>query len=224
MIKIPEFEALKPFLTDFAGNQYIFQEYFDKRLKMHDSVETVLELGVYQMKNNVDLPGQSTKTLFLLYYYYDVGRMVSLDIDDCRVTIDRCKNWFSNQLDFDLDLLDHTFVQLNSLDYDTIKDFPDGIDFIFLDTCHDDDYPDRIGYKGAGGAGMTYKEICKYAPTLTENGSLFLHDTLKTYVPLTYGYNVCGAVKRFIDEQGNDFEYIEHESNQFGLGEIRRKH
>jgi hypothetical protein len=211
-----------PTLTDFLGNQIVFWDAFEKNKSFNTPIKNVLELGVYRLleQPNSDYPGQSTKTLMALSKVYEVEKFVSLDIDDCSSTIENCKTWlrkFGNFIPSN-----HKFIQSNSIALDVSAEFPNGIDLIFLDTCHDDNYPERIGYPNSGGAGMTYKEICYYAHHLTENGRLFLHDTKNYYLPRAYGVNTEGAIQKFLNENPN-FGFHEHDTNIHGLGQIYRK-
>lgn len=205
-----------PTLTDFLNDQLIFWE-----ACKNNTVKTVLELGVYRLPGepNSLFPGQSTKTLMILSDYYNFDKFISLDIDDCTSTINNCKKWCNER---GVNVKNHKFVQSNSLHFDVKKEFPNGVDLIFLDTNHDDTYPEKIGYQNSGGAGMTYREICHYAKHLSKNGKMFLHDTNNYYVPRAYGMNTEGAIQRFIDEN-KEFGFKEHNSNVHGLGEIFRK-
>lgn len=214
-----ELDRLKPTLTDFRGCERVFYEYFKQ-----NKPQNILELGVYNIsgveEKDIDLPGQSTKTLFILHKYFPVKKYVSLDIDDCLSTITRCKQWLrENNLH---SVPDHQFVQCNSLDFKHSNYFDGLVDFIFLDTNHDDSYPIKLGYAGSGGGGMTYKEISHIAPMLSRTGSIFLHDTKNRYVEPKYGYNVDGAVERFLHENSG-WMFIEHNPNDNGLGELKRK-
>lgn len=208
-------------LTDFKDNQIVFWRVFDENKKFGTPVKNVLELGVYRLPGqpNSDLPGQSTKTLMILEHFYGLDKFVSLDIDDCNSTINNCKRWVESR---GVVVKNHKFVQCNSVHYDVLADFPNGVDLIFLDTNHDDNYPEKIGYANSGGAGMTYKEICHYAKHLTRNGRLFLHDTNHYYVPKQKGWNTSGAIELFIEENGAEFGFHEHNTNNHGLGEIYR--
>jgi hypothetical protein len=144
--------------------------------------------------------------------------MISLDIDPmAAATVERCRS-FVKECGYEFD--NHFFEVQDSLTYETDEQF----DFIFLDTNHDDNYPERIGVgtKESGGAGTTYKELCKYAELLTPSGRLFIHDTKNFYVPRGYGVNTEGAIKRFLDENPDDFKFREHNTNTNGLGEIVR--
>lgn len=210
-----------PTLTDFRNNQIVFWNRFEELKNAGTPILNVLELGVYRLPGDEEshLPGQSTKTLMALSGPYGVRRHISLDIDDCRKTIERCKKWLAQR---GFEAHNHEFVQSNSIHLDVKAHFPDGVDFIFLDTNHDDIYPETLGYKDSGGKGMTFKEISHYAPHLSAHGSLFLHDTKNFYAGKEYGVNTAGAVERFINENP-DFYFTEHNTNVHGLGEIRRK-
>lgn len=214
-------EEIIPTLTDFLHDQIVFWDAFEQNKQLGIPIKNVLELGVYRLPGepNSELPGQSTKTLMILSHFYGLDKFISLDIDDCSSTINNCKKWCEKR---GINVKNHQFVQSNSVHLDVKKYFPNGVDFIFLDTNHDDDYPDKIGYKGAGGAGMTFKEICYYAPHLSENGRLFLHDTKNIYVEKGYGLNTGGAVERFITENP-EYGFYEHNTNIHGLGQIYRK-
>lgn len=207
-----------PTLTDLANDQSAFHEAFKKY-----SIKNVLELGVYWAPGMDEvLYGQSTKILLALCKEYNASRMVSVDIDpNASKTIARCKRWLVER-DYPL-FQNHEFIVSNSIMLDVGKLFPAGADLIFLDTNHDDNYPERIGLgTNTGGAGMTYRELCHYAPFLSEQGSLFIHDTKNYYVPRAYGMNTEGAVQRFLDENPN-FTFKEHGLNRHGLGELRHK-
>lgn len=214
-------EDIVPTLTDFSKNQFVFWNAFKKNISYKTPIKNVLELGIMRIKPSVkkDLPGQSLKTLLILGSVYNVDKHISLDIDDCRNTVEFCKKWV---LARGVQPKNHKFVQSNSMDFNVLREFPAGVDLIFLDTNHDDTYPEKLGYKNSGGAGMTYKEICYYAKHLTRNGRLYLHDTKNYYVPRGYGVNTEGAVQRFLDENKN-FGFYEHNTNNNGLGEIFRK-
>lgn len=210
-----------PTLTDFLNDQLIFWDAFEQNKKINEPIKNILELGVYRIHGepNSKLPGQSTKTLMILSNFHPIDKYISLDIDDCRKTIEMCKNWVEKR---GCKVENHKFVQCNSINFDIKKEFPNGLDLIFLDTNHDDNYPEKIGFKNSGGAGMTHKEICYYAPHLNKNGRLFIHDTNHFYVEKKYGYNTSGAIEKFIDENP-EFDFREHNSNKHGLGEIFRK-
>ncbi len=213
-----------PTLTDFLHNQMVFWEAFKQNESVGSPIKKVMELGVYRIHGEPHslLPGQSTKTLMALGDYYNVDKFISLDIDDCSSTIELCRKWLEQ---CGGKLSNHQFVQCNSMHFDVYGSFPNGIDCLFLDTNHDDLYPEKIGFPGSGGAGMTYKEICFYAKHLSPNGRLFLHDTFNDYVEtnLELGYNTNGAVYRFIKENNDEFAFYEHNTNRNGLGEIYRK-
>lgn len=213
--------SIIPTLTDFLGNQLVFWDAFKKNEEFGTPIKNVLELGVYRLPGepNSNYPGQSTKTLMILGAFYKLDKFVSLDIDDCRSTIEHCKKWCKAR-DIDVDV--HNFVQSNSIHFNVLTEFSNGVDLIFLDTNHDDLYPEKLGYKGSGGAGMTYREICHYAPHLSENGRLFVHDTKHFYVEQAYGVNTAGAIERFIAENPN-YGFYEHNTNVHGLGQIYRK-
>jgi hypothetical protein len=210
-----------PTLTDMKNGQLVFWKAFDQNKSFGTPIKTVLELGIMRLKPSVphEKPGQSTKTLISLGAFYGMDKYVSLDIDNCRCAINFCTKWCKDR---GAEVSCHKFVQSNSLEFDVTKEFPNGVDFIFLDTNHDDNYPERIGYPNSGGAGMTYREICYYARHLTKNGRMFVHDTQSHYVPKEYGVNTDGAVTRFIDENSN-YLFREHMPNRIGLGEIYRK-
>jgi hypothetical protein len=217
-------KEIVPTLTDMKGNQFAFWDAFEYSFSKETPIKTILELGIMRLKPgivNVDLPGQSTKIFMTLGCKYGVDKHVSLDIDsECKGTTDRCKSWVSK---YGVVVNNHEFVASDSMKYDSSKQFPNGIDLILLDTNHDDDYPEKtLGFKGSGGAGMTYREICRYAPLLSKNGRLFIHDTKMFYVPKGYGVNTEGAVQRFLDENP-DYDFVEHARNNVGLGEIFRK-
>jgi len=213
---------LEQTLTDFKGGNEVFEKIFQINRELGAPIKTILELGVYRIKEEPksDYPGQSLKTLLILgNFYKDVEKHISLDIDDCKSTVERCKKWVKKQ---GLKVHNHKFVQENSVKFNVEKEFPKGIDFIFLDTNHDDTYPEKIGYENSGGAGMTYREICYYAPHITENGHLFMHDTKNYYAERKYGYNTEGAIQKFLDEN-EGFVFVEHNPNENGLGELIRK-
>lgn len=205
-----------PTLTDLRGGEHVFWRAFADY-----KIATVLELGVYRLYDSIptDLPGQSTKVLIALCDAYGAEKLVSLDIDDCRPTIAHCQKWCKQR---GAEFINHAFIQENSIHFDVTSEFPDGVDFIFLDTNHDDNYPKKLGYEGAGGAGMTYKELCHYAPHLSRNGRMFIHDTKNYYVPKGYGVNTEGAIQKFLDEN-EGFALKEHSPNDNGLGELYRK-
>ena len=218
-----EFIHLKKVLSNFKNCESIFAQAFEHNQELGFPIRTVLELGVYRLPSNSEpfeyFPGQSTKTLFILHKYFNFEKMVSLDIDDCHGTIQDCKEWCQK---LGVPIPPHKFIQSNSIHYNVAVDFPNGVDLIFLDTNHDDDYPEKLGYPSSGGAGMTYQEICHFAPQISRNGQLFLHDTKKFFVEKRYGWNTIGAVERFICEN-SDFIFIEHNANENGLGQIIRK-
>lgn len=214
---------LVPTLTDFLDDQMVFYECCLAAEMVGTPIKNVLELGVYRLidEPNSQFPGQSTKTLFILDQKFKFDRFISLDIDDCTGTINNCKEW-CRQHGFE-PTPKHQFLQCGSLDMDIAKYFPEGIDLLFVDTSHDDErYPAAIGHPEAGGAGMTYREICHYAKHLSKHGKMFLHDTAHFYAPVQYGFNTAGAIERFIDENP-EFYFIEHAKNVHGLGEIGRK-
>ncbi len=214
---------LVPTLTDFLNDQMVFYECCLSAEMMGAPVKNVLELGVYRLidEPKSDYPGQSTKTLMILDQKFKFDRFISLDIDDCSSTIDNCKDWCRRHGFTPTDK--HQFLKCGSMDLNTEQYFPNGLDLIFLDLSHDDSrYPAVIGHPEAGGAGMTYREICKYAPTLSKHGKLFIHDTKHYYVPKAYGFNTEGAIERFIAENPG-YYFIEHDKNVHGLGEIGRK-
>lgn len=211
-----------PTLTDFKNCQFVFSRAFEQNKSLGTSIKTILELGVFRLFGGEisDLPGQSTKTLMILSDYYNVDKFVSVDIDDCTSTIDSCVSWVNKR---GISVTNHKFVQCNSLDFDVQREFPNEIDFIFLDTCHDDNYPELLGYDSSVcGAGTTYKEICYYTKHLSKNGRMFIHDTNNFYVEKTYGLNTDGAIIRFLAENDN-FVFHEHMPNEHGLGELIRK-
>ena len=213
---------LLPTLTDFLGDQIVFWECCIAAELMGTPIKNVLELGVYRFQGGEvsDFPGQSTKTLMILNEKYRFDRFISLDIDDCSSTIETCKKWVGKH---GIVPKNHQFIQSNSIDLDIDKYFPNGLDLVFLDSCHDDIYIQTIGYDASAcGAGMTYKEICHYAPKLSPHGKMFCHDTFHHYVPKQYGFNTDGAIERFIDENP-EYYFVEHGTNIHGLGEIGRK-
>jgi len=217
-------QDIVPTLTDMKNNQYAFWDAFKYAHENGTPIKTILELGVMRIIPGAfppDYPGQTTKMFMALLHEYGAEKHISLDLDkECKGTIDRCKLWMANH---GLTVTNHEFVVSNSVKFDVRSHFSEGVDLILLDTNHDHDYPEKtLGFKGTGGAGMTYKEICYYAPHLSENGRLFLHDTKMYYVPRGYGVNTEGAIQRFIDENP-DFEFYEHAKNNIGLGEIYRK-
>jgi hypothetical protein len=218
------YKELPPTFTDFAGNQRAFHEAFVRNAELGTPIKDVLELGVCRINRDFmspDVYGQSTKTLNVLCEFFNSTELISIDIDEkARETVEHCKKWLKDR---GWGFREHNFICSNSIEFDVKFHLPDGVDFIFLDTNHDDNYPERLGIKGeTGGAGMTYKEICYYAPHLTENGRLFMHDTMHFYHPKAYGVNTEGAVRRFLDENPG-FKFREHGLNQHGLGEIVRK-
>ncbi|KKN72166.1 hypothetical protein LCGC14_0413780 [marine sediment metagenome] len=216
-----------PTLTDFKGGQLVFWEVFKQNEIIGTPIKNVLELGIMTLKNGAppDLPGQSTKTLMVLCDYYEANKYISLDIDDCMDTIQRCARWAGGR---GVKVSGHRFIKSNSIHFDVKKEFPNGADLIFLDTNHDDSYPTKKlrhrpqGHADSGGAGMTYKEICYYAPHLTRNGRLFLHDTRNRYAVKSYGVNTDGAIEKFLDHHP-EFLFKEHAPNNNGLGEIYHK-
>ena len=216
-----------PTLTDFKGGQLVFWDVFDQNDGLNTPMKNVLELGIMTLKNGAppNLPGQSTKTLMALCDFYNADKHISLDIDDCMDTIQRCAGWVKSR---GVVPRGHKFVKSNSMHFDVKKEFPNGVDLIFLDTNHDDNYPMKKlshrsqGHANSGGAGMTYKEICHYAPHLTKNGRLFLHDTMNFYVPKGYGVNTAGAIEKFLDTHSG-YAFKEHRPNNNGLGELYRK-
>jgi len=212
---------LLPTLTDFVHNQHVFRKAFEQANQVGMPIKNVLELGVYRLKGEPSspFPGQSTKTLMILTDVFPVDRFISLDIDDCRATIEFCKDWVRQR---GINVTNHEFIQSNSIEFKAEVKFPAGIDFIFLDTNHDDTYPERIGYPGSGGPGMTYREICYYAKHLTKNGHFFLHDTKNHYAEVKYGLNTDGAIAKFLDENPQ-FAFFEHDTNVNGLGELYHK-
>lgn len=214
-------EDITDTLTDFIHNQIVFWDTFEKDKIKSTPIKNVLELGVYRLidEPNSKYPGQSTKTLFTLCDYYNVDKFISLDIDNCLSTINNCVNWVQQR---NVTIKNHKFIQSNSVHFNIESEFQNGIDLIFLDTNHDDNYPERIGYENAGGAGMTYKEICYYAPHISKNGHMFIHDTKNIYVEEGLGKNTSGAIEKFIMENP-EFDFYEHNTNAHGLGEIFRK-
>jgi hypothetical protein len=223
-MKYKEFTDLDPLLDDFKNCNYVFASAFEENEMINSPIKNALELGVYSLKrvreHEYDLLGQSTKTLYILHKYFpQLTKVISLDVDDCNDTIDRCCKWIKDR---GLQVPDINFLQCRSLDFEIEKHFPLGVDFIFLDTSHDDSFPEKIGYKDSGGAGMTYREISYFAPHLSRNGRLFIHDTNNYYVEKSYGNNTAGAIERFITENVGYYS-LEHSPNQHGLGEIIRK-
>lgn len=214
-------QEIVPTLTDFKENQIVFWRAFDQNRDFGTPIKNVLELGVYRLPGepHSDFPGQSTKTLMILNHFYPLDKFISLDIDDCTSTINNCKKWLHNR--GITEVKNHSFVQQNSVEFKVEEHYPDGVDLIFLDTNHDDNYPEKIGYPDSGGAGMTYREICHYAKHLSRNGRMFLHDTHHYYVPKQKGWNTSGAIELFIEEN-SEFGFHEHDSNNHGLGEIYR--
>jgi hypothetical protein len=214
------YEELPPNLTDFQNNQRVFHDVFVENASLGHPIKNILELGVCRMNPHFpdDYYGQSTKTLMALMLEFNSTRMISLDIDaEAEKTSDQCKRWLADR-GWQVDSR-HDFVCFNSIEYPVLE-FPNGCDFIFLDTNHDDDYPSRLGIQGeTGGAGMTYKEICYYADKLAPHGRMFLHDTKNFYVPRAYGVNTEGAIQRFLNENAN-FVFREHNTNEHGLGEL----
>lgn len=212
-----------PNLYDMKDNQYVFWDAFLYSSLNKTPIKSILELGVMRITSpskNKDYPGQSTKIFMALSHAFDVATYISLDINhECEKTIDRCKEWMSAR---GLSVTNHKFVIYNSIEFDVKRYFPEGIDLIFLDTSHDASYPEALGHQNAGGPGMTYKEICYYAPHLSSNGRLFLHDTKQHFAEIRYGVNVDGAIQRFLDEN-SEFDFYEHNTNKEGLGEIFRK-
>lgn len=218
------FDKITPYLTDFRGGHNVFRDAFETNARLGCPIRTVLELGIYRISGEPKslLPGQSTKTLMILGNHFSVEKHVSLDIDDCRETIETCKDFLQKHCD--ISPLNHSFVQSSSIDFDVRANFPNGIDFCFIDTSHDDSYvANTLKIPGHDGAGMTYKEFCHYAPHLTENGRLFMHDTHSFYLPKQYGYNTEGALEKFLDDFPQ-FLYVEHNPNVHGLGELIRLH
>jgi hypothetical protein len=213
---------LLPTLTDFLGDQIVFWECCIAAELMGSPIKNVLELGVYRFQGGEvsDFPGQSTKTLMILNEKYKFDRFISLDIDDCSSTIETCKKWVGKH---GIVPKNHQFIQSNSLKFDVKAHFETGCDIIFIDTDHDSGYVKTLGYgDDACGAGTTYKEICHYAPHLSRNGKMFIHDTAHFYVGKQYGHNTEGAIEKFIDENP-EFYFVEHGTNVHGLGEIGRK-
>jgi len=212
-----------PTLTDLRGGEKVFWRAFTDNSLVHCSIQNVLELGVYRLYDSIpkDFPGQSTKILIALCSFYNADKFVSLDIDsECQKTIDHCQDWCKKR-GFSFD--NHKFVAENSIHFDVAAEFPDGVDLMFLDTNHDDNYPEKkLGLAGSGGTGMTYRELCYYAPHLSEHGRMFVHDTKNYYVPKGYGVNTEGAIRRFLDDN-DGFVFREHAPNDNGLGELYRK-
>lgn len=217
-------QDIVPTLTDMTNNQYAFWDAFKYENENGTPIKNILELGVMRLMPGAfsnDLPGQTTKMFMALLHEYKADKHISLDLDkECKKTIEHCKKWM---LERGLKVTKHEFVVCNSVEFNAKHYFPKGVDLILLDTNHDDLYPEKtLGFKGTGGAGMTYKEICYYAPHLSPNGRLFLHDTQMFYVPKGYGVNTQGAIERFLDENPG-FGFHEHNKNDIGLGEIFRK-
>jgi hypothetical protein len=215
-------KKMRPTFTDFAKNELVFRDAFGQNEVCGYPIKKVLELGVCRINTHVppDFFGQSTKTLIALCAYYGCDLLISIDIDPlAAATVERCRQ-FLKDCGHGHNFEKHYFVEANSLEYEVDGEF----DFIFLDTNHDDNYPERIGVAGkeAGGAGTTYREICKYANVLSEGGRLFIHDTKNFYVPRGYGVNTEGAIQKFLDENPDDFKFREHNTNKNGLGEIVR--
>lgn len=211
------YNGIKHTLTDLANAQYVFQTAFESNNNIGHDIKTILELGVFKIPNS-DLPGQSTKILLILSHFFPtVNKYISVDIDDCAITIDRSQKFIR---DLGMNITNHKFIISSTLDFDVSAEFDNKVDLIFLDTSHDDDYPRRIGFGSEHGeAGTTYKELNIYTKHLSRNGHLFLHDTKMHYVAEQYGWNVDGGVRRFLDEN-DDFTFIEHNPNEHGLGEI----
>ena len=220
----PEFRGLRKRLTNFLNCEGVLAEAFKFRSDNGLPFQTLLELGVYQPQKGQkpEYPtGQSTRSFFILHQYFPLKKMVSLDIADCRQTISESRQWC---LERGVEPPEHEFVQCSSIEYHARRNFAGGlIDFIFLDTNHDDSkYPARIGHAGAGGAGMTYKEICHLVPQLSEHGVLFIHDTNVNFVPRRVGWNTMGAVLEFLDKNPG-YTFVEHNPNECGLGQLMRE-
>lgn len=217
------YKDLTPLLTDLVNAPGVFHNTFKYSESIGHPIKTVLELGVFTSPSGQPaniIHGQSTKILLALCDFYKVEKMISLDINNCLKTVEAARKWLEMR---GSSFNNYIFIQSNSLEFDISSHFPNGIDLIFLDTNHDDNYPQRIGISGdTGGAGFTYREICYYAPHLTKHGHMFLHDTKVSYVPQQYGHNTAGAVERFIDEHKHQFQFKEHNINKYGLGEITR--
>lgn len=140
---IKDFDKIRPTLTDLENCEDIFLQIYSNIVDRKTSSDVnILELGVYSIKrvsqDMKNLPGQSTKILMSLCNSLGYNKYVSVDVDDCLDTIEHCQNFMDIKLD------NHTFVQSTTLDFDVEKYFSNGLDLIFLDSSHDDDFPSRL--------------------------------------------------------------------------------
>lgn len=200
-----------------SGAQHIWLEAFKDNSELGYPIDTVLELGVYYLPGT-NLPGQSVKILQTINRLYPFSKMISVDIDPrCAETIKECENYLGFEFE------NHKFIASESLRFSPpTKDTFDAweIDFIFLDTNHDDDYPARLGFpESTCGKGYTYRELDYFTRFLARNGRMFIHDTFEKYLPDEIGVNTKGAIELFIKKHPQ-FVFKEHNPNKHGLGEI----
>jgi hypothetical protein len=204
---------IKPFLTDFSGNELLFEKVFEQNKSINSPINNILELGVHHGENPI-FGGQSTKGFYYLYNTVGFNKLYSLDLaSECDHTIFLIKQLFQEA---GYKCPEHEFVVCNSIDYNPSIKF----DFIFLDTNHDSTaLPAYVGNSPFGGSGFTYLEIEKYIPMLSANGRFFLHDTKNFYGPVKLGNNVEGAIVKFIRDNPA-WAFIEHDTNNCGMGEL----
>jgi hypothetical protein len=198
--------------SDFADCVDIFETHF-----YLNKPQRVLEVGVGVEKPWKDATGcgQSYATFLILCQLTGAKSMISIDIDDISKTVRRAHDFI---LSTEIPLFERScWDRIHSLDFPVKQYFPCGIDLLFLDSSHDAD----TDIQGAGGRGMTYREICHFSPYITNTGSIFLHDSFEYYQPRNIGDNVQGAVENFLIHNKN-WMAIEH-NTKTGLCELRRK-
>ena len=205
---------IRPYLTNFLNNEIVFKKAFEENAIIRDNIKNVLELGVHHGENPM-YGGQSTKAFYWIYNEIGYENLYSLDLaEECSHTIELIKEMFLAEEGAKIP--PHHFIIENSIEYSPDIKF----DFIFLDTNHDSIcLPVYHGEAQHGGEGFTFQEITKYTNLLTPNGRFFLHDTKEFYADKKLGFNVEGAIVKFIREN-NNWAFIEHNTNQHGLGEL----
>jgi len=205
-------DDLKLCTSDFADCIDLFEQTFAWLRPT-----SVLEIGIGVEKPWKDERGcgQSYRAFLILCQEYGVERFLSLDIDDAEMTVDKSCAWVRDHYG---PVFERGFWErIHSLDFDAERYFPNGIDLVFIDSSHDSD----TDIKGAGGPGMTYLELDKYAKLVSPFGIVMLHDSFEFYQARHEGVNVSGAVELFLKRNKNWYA-IEH-NTQTGLIELRRK-
>lgn len=205
-------QRLRQVCSDFSDCIEIFNHIF-----AHYQPMTILEVGMGAEKRwkGPEGCGQSYRALLILCAEYNAQKMISIDIDDCWDTVRKSQEWVRHEYG---DIFErHCWDRIHSLDFDAKIYFPSGIDLLFLDSSHDAD----TDIQGAGGAGMTYREICHFAPYISTRGRIMLHDSFEYYQRRQAGNNVQGAAEKFLMENKNWYA-IEH-NTKTGLLELRRK-